>query len=336
MSSAVAPAAIRAVEVARIPRDIGTSTGVNEIADARRRPAAVRFCTISGVCRWMPPTAYADADPAISLGEQVGAQATSRRPRFRPRGRTTRSSASITPAAMPGARPERDGGDVAAGDRDPGRADQLIALLLRPAGEQQLGQPVGPGAGVLAAVERAQAAGSVSRWSAPQSMTSTSSGSAAVIAPDAPCGRARNTTSAPESVSAWSRPAPGARSETRCGCTGGERLPGLRVRGDDGHLELGMCGEKPEEFTPGIAARACDGDGKGHDSTLWFGGTGPERRRRARRLNGSAARRRPESARTADHTERSAPGLDPRIVHGTTLANPVPSAKPLSFFRSWC
>ena len=50
--------------MARIPRDIGTSTGVKDTVTGA--PAADRFCTISGVCRCTPPTPYADAAPITS------------------------------------------------------------------------------------------------------------------------------------------------------------------------------------------------------------------------------------------------------------------------------
>jgi hypothetical protein len=49
------PAASGAEQVARIPRLIGTSVGVKLTVTGA--PAACdRFCTISGVCRWTPPT----------------------------------------------------------------------------------------------------------------------------------------------------------------------------------------------------------------------------------------------------------------------------------------
>ena len=52
----------------------------------------------------------------------------------------------MTPARDAGGEAEGDRRDVAAGHRDPGGADEQLALLLRPAGEQQLRQAVGPGA----------------------------------------------------------------------------------------------------------------------------------------------------------------------------------------------
>ena len=86
-----------------MPRDMGTSTGVNESV-ASGPPATPRFCTISGMCRWMPPTWYADADPMISLASRFGLRLLPA-----PEGPTastdTRSAGSMSPAAMPGWRP---------------------------------------------------------------------------------------------------------------------------------------------------------------------------------------------------------------------------------------
>ena len=48
------PSARRAVAVARMPRAIGTSVGVNEIVTSAA-PADRRFCAISGMCRCVPP-----------------------------------------------------------------------------------------------------------------------------------------------------------------------------------------------------------------------------------------------------------------------------------------
>jgi len=49
-AAAPTPGRTRAVQVARIPRGIGASAGVNETLTGRPA-AAVRFCSISGVCR---------------------------------------------------------------------------------------------------------------------------------------------------------------------------------------------------------------------------------------------------------------------------------------------
>ena len=68
-AAASTPGTSFAVDVARMPRAIGTSTGVNEMVGSVA-PATRRFCRISGVCRWTPPTWYADAEPEISLASR--------------------------------------------------------------------------------------------------------------------------------------------------------------------------------------------------------------------------------------------------------------------------
>ncbi len=54
-----------------MPRDIGTSTGVNETLTGWSA-YGVRFCSISGVCRWTPPTPYAEAEPITSAPSRCG------------------------------------------------------------------------------------------------------------------------------------------------------------------------------------------------------------------------------------------------------------------------
>ena len=60
---------------------------------------------------------------------------------------TTTSVGWTSPAASAGARPEHDGGGIAAGHGDAGSTGELLALA------GQLGQPVGPGALVRGFVE---------------------------------------------------------------------------------------------------------------------------------------------------------------------------------------
>src|SRR5690606_37909423 len=55
-AAASAPAASGAVTVARMPRAMGTSVGVKD-SRTSAAPARRRFCSISGMCRWVPPTA---------------------------------------------------------------------------------------------------------------------------------------------------------------------------------------------------------------------------------------------------------------------------------------
>ena len=192
--------------------------------------------------------------------------------------------------------PECDRGDVAAGDRDAGRADQLLPLLLAAPCEQELGKAVRPCAEVLAAVERGpRPAGSVSRWSAPQSMTSTSSGSCAVSAPDAPCGRARKTMSAPgEHLGRGLLEGRECASERRCGWTAASGWPAFWnavavVTSRSGCWRAAAAARL--RHIRSAAATATDSD---MGSTLGFDGTGSERRRRAKkaeRVSGAASPR---------------------------------------------
>jgi hypothetical protein len=85
------------VDVARMPRDIGTSTGVNEMVGSTR-PAQRSACAISGMWRCTPPTEYGFAEPRISLARRCALRLLRRRtgrrraptrgrgPRSRPRG----------------------------------------------------------------------------------------------------------------------------------------------------------------------------------------------------------------------------------------------------------
>ena len=60
-----------AVHVARMPRGIGARTGVKLTATVL--PATTdRFWTISGVCRWTPPTPYAARAPITSAPSRCG------------------------------------------------------------------------------------------------------------------------------------------------------------------------------------------------------------------------------------------------------------------------
>ena len=101
-AAGVVPGVTRAVQVARMPRGIGASVGVNETVTGR--PAdRLRFCSISGVCRWVPPTPYGDMEPITSAPSRCGL---SDRPAPEvPLAATiTTSSGSSSPAAKPGAR----------------------------------------------------------------------------------------------------------------------------------------------------------------------------------------------------------------------------------------
>lgn len=60
-----------ALHVARMPRGIGARVGVKE-TETRSPAAPLRFWTISGVCRWPPPTPYGDMEPMTSLPSRLG------------------------------------------------------------------------------------------------------------------------------------------------------------------------------------------------------------------------------------------------------------------------
>ena len=277
---------------------------------------------ISGVCRCTPPTWYAD-------------------------GRAERSRSRAGRCA--GVLPAPDGADGEHGDevvgldharaRCPGPAPRVIAVTLQPGTairvaptrllalfgahriQDQLGQAVRPGA-VSTRRRRTPPSrlGSVSRWSAPQSMTRTSSGSSAVTSPDLPCGSARKTTSAAESTSAVVSCSTRWASETQVRVDGDERLAGVLVRGDDGHLELGMGGEQAQQLAACVAARAGDGNGAGTWINLRFDGSGfgssmSTEAATSRRCCGSAQRRRRESARATETTGSVAPDVVLRQVH---------------------
>jgi hypothetical protein len=90
------------VQVAKMPRDIGTSTGVKD-TDGAEAPQAMKFCRSSGVCRCTPPTPYALAEPISSEPSRCGFSA-----RPAPDGplaaTMTTSRASVRPRAMAGSK----------------------------------------------------------------------------------------------------------------------------------------------------------------------------------------------------------------------------------------
>ncbi len=98
-SSAVTPSSAGAETVARMPRDIGARIGVNETV-GRVPETSSRFCSISGVCRWTPPTPYALAWPIISEPSRCGLSDLPA-PEA-PVGATTVMSGAISPAASAG------------------------------------------------------------------------------------------------------------------------------------------------------------------------------------------------------------------------------------------
>ena len=98
---AVVPGVARAVHVARMPRGIGARVGVKETVTSPR-PQAERFCSISGVCRWTPPTPYGDIAPMTSAPSRWGLSDLPA-PLVPEAATTVMSAARRTPAASPGA-----------------------------------------------------------------------------------------------------------------------------------------------------------------------------------------------------------------------------------------
>ena len=143
-SSAVAPGATRAVQVARMPRGIGTSIGVNETRDRRAGGRGEVLLDLGGV-----PVGAADAVGATSSPSprrRAGAAwATLPAPEV-PRGGDDDDVVGLDAARRraPGRGRASTDGRVAAGDGDPGGA----ARARRAGRRRQLGQAVGPGAGV--------------------------------------------------------------------------------------------------------------------------------------------------------------------------------------------
>ncbi len=83
-----------------MPRAIGTRSGV-KLTRTSASVRADRFWTISGVCRWVPPTPYADALPITSLPRRWGLAALPAP--LVPEAATTTTSGVTRPAATAGA-----------------------------------------------------------------------------------------------------------------------------------------------------------------------------------------------------------------------------------------
>ena len=203
-----------------MPRGMGARTGVNETVTCS--PAASRSaCSISGVCWWTPPTLYVESWPMTELAEQRVARLAAGA------GRAARGDdhdvVGLDEAGGEQRRePEDDARRVAAGVGDAPRRGDLRAR------GRQLGHAVGPGARVVAAVVArprlgvARAGGR--RRGRPRACRS---GSAAASAADSPCGSARNTTSAPPSVSRSVATNVRSARAVRRGCRSVTRLPAL-------------------------------------------------------------------------------------------------------------
>ena len=128
------------VQVARMPRDIGTRTGVKDTRGAAA-PQWARFWMISGVCRWTAAHPVRAGRPHQLRAEQMGLERPARTGRTA--GRHDHDVRGVGQARGDGGQQrQRRRGRVAPGHGDPPRPGQLLPLT------RQLGQPVGPGAGV--------------------------------------------------------------------------------------------------------------------------------------------------------------------------------------------
>jgi hypothetical protein len=88
------------VQVARIPRGIGASTGVND-TQTRSPATPERFWLISGLCRCVPAAPYTLAEPITSEPSRCGLSA--RPAPDVPDTAVTTTSAAISPVASAGA-----------------------------------------------------------------------------------------------------------------------------------------------------------------------------------------------------------------------------------------
>ena len=84
-----------------MPRGIGTSSGVNDTFTSAS-VSEERFWVISGVCRWVPPTAYALTEPITSEPSRLGLGALPA-PDVPDAATTTSCDASTMPACTAGA-----------------------------------------------------------------------------------------------------------------------------------------------------------------------------------------------------------------------------------------
>ncbi|GMA85373.1 hypothetical protein GCM10025868_06230 [Angustibacter aerolatus] len=121
-----------------MPRGIGASVGVNDTVTGTPA-AAVRFCSISGVCRCTPPTPYGDIEPMTSLASLRGLQAPARAGGAA--GRDHHDVARLEqPGGEAGREGERDRRGVAARDGHPAGSGQDVALASA-TGQRRSGSP---------------------------------------------------------------------------------------------------------------------------------------------------------------------------------------------------
>ena len=248
-----------------MPRDIGTSTGVNDSVTPSP-PAAARFCRISGLWRWLPPTAYGAADPWISLASRCGF-------RLLPAPDVPTASTGhevVRPDHLrldAGRERQRDGGHVASGNRDALRADQVPPLPAA-VGQHEFRQPVRPRTVELAAVERCPG-GFVC-----ESMIGTAVDDEGVIAEvlrefAGHAVRQRDEHDVVPRQVLWCRVDQGQVGErTQVRLHLDERLAGVGMGCDCRNGDVGVAREKSQQFATRVAAGTSNGNGKRHVSTL--------------------------------------------------------------------
>ena len=214
--------------------------------------SAARFCTISGVCRWVPPTPYADALPITSLPSRCGLAALPAP--LVPEAATTTTSGVTSPAATAGARARVDDRRVAAGYGDPSRAAQHVAL-----------------ARAARAGRRARCRRGRRRRTAPTAPASREPEVGAAVddqrarrrarPPGPPTGRAaapgrprRGRRASPPRSRSSTRSASG----VRCGWSAPRVSPALRPGGQGADLDRGVAEQQAQQLAAGVPAGAGD------------------------------------------------------------------------------
>ncbi len=200
-----------------MPRVIGASVGVKETVTGS--PAALeRPCSISGVWRCAAADAVG-AHAAHDLGaEQVGLGGLARTGGSGGGDDDDVVAAPAGPRRSPG-QGQQGGGRVAAGHGD--ALGALEGLALARAARAARRARCRRGRSRRTSPRRRRIP---SRWSAPASITSVPSGSWAAISAEAPCGRARKTTSWPARFSTVVSTRTRSASPCRCGCSSPEAL----------------------------------------------------------------------------------------------------------------
>ena len=252
-------AAVRAVQVARIPREVGISTGVKDTVTSLS-VTAFRPCAISGVCRCLPADVVG-ARRSDDLGtEQVGLGGPARAGGAADGDDGDGGLDEIV--GDRGQQREQRGSRVAAGDGDPRCAAQPVAGARAVRAARRASCPRGPSRR-NAPTRRT----SVSRKSAPQSTMRVSAseflGQRRRVAMRQ---RQEDDVMAGQhvDVGGFQHPA-GQRQQVRM--VFGKRRPGAGRRGQrtDGQPAVGV-GGVPEQQTQDLSARITTGTGDGHRS----------------------------------------------------------------------